>query len=148
MCHQLGTNCFKYMNLGGLCQSTTGAKHFPDWAISPASLCSSCFSNNGKRGIFSWLKNKLLRNIFKVLHFYKKCILFYVFPPCIHVCYIHASPVGAKEDIGLLGTGVPGGCEPPCRCWEVNPGPLEEHPGLLMSKPSLQPLALIIFLTI
>lgn len=72
--------------------------------------------------------------------------LFYVFPPCIHVCYIHATPVGAKEDISLLGTGVPGGCEPPCRCWEVNPGPLEEHPVLLTSKPSLQPLALILFL--
>lgn len=95
-------------------------EYFPDWKTS------------------SW------EIFFKVLHFYKKCVLFYVFPPCIHVCYIHATPVGAKEDISLLGTGVPVGCEPPCRCWEVNPGPLEEHPVLLTSKPSLQPLALII----
>lgn len=41
------------------------------------------------------------------------CFFFMCFP---HVCYINATPVGAKEDISLLGTGVPGGCEPPCRC--------------------------------
>ena len=32
------------------------------------------------------------------------------------------------------------GCEPPCGCWELNSGPLEEHTVLLTSKPSLQPL--------
>jgi hypothetical protein len=31
------------------------------------------------------------------------------------------------------------GCEPPCGCWELNSGPLEEHSVLLTTKPSLQP---------
>ncbi|KAM7334462.1 hypothetical protein ACRRTK_007782 [Alexandromys fortis] len=31
------------------------------------------------------------------------------------------------------------GCEPPCVCWELNSGPLEEQAMLLTSEPSLQP---------
>jgi hypothetical protein len=31
------------------------------------------------------------------------------------------------------------GCEPPCGCWELNSGPLEEQSVLLTSEPSLQP---------
>ena len=31
------------------------------------------------------------------------------------------------------------GCEPPCSCWELNPGPLEEQSVLLTTEPSLQP---------
>jgi hypothetical protein len=31
------------------------------------------------------------------------------------------------------------GCEPPCGCWELNSGPLEEQPVLFTAKPSLQP---------
>jgi hypothetical protein len=31
------------------------------------------------------------------------------------------------------------GYEPPCCCWELNSGPLEEQPVLLTSEPSLQP---------
>jgi hypothetical protein len=31
------------------------------------------------------------------------------------------------------------GCEPPCGCWELNSGPLEEQPVFLTSEPSLQP---------
>ncbi|WP_238841975.1 hypothetical protein, partial [Xylella fastidiosa] len=31
------------------------------------------------------------------------------------------------------------GCEPPCGCWELNSGPLEEQSLLLTSEPSLQP---------
>jgi hypothetical protein len=37
------------------------------------------------------------------------------------------------------------GCEPPCGCWELNSGPLEEQSVLLTPEPSLQPP--IIFLT-
>ena len=29
------------------------------------------------------------------------------------------------------------GCEPPCGCWELNSGPLEEQPVLLTTEPSL-----------
>jgi hypothetical protein len=31
------------------------------------------------------------------------------------------------------------GYEPPCDCWELNSGPLEEQPVPLTSEPSLQP---------
>jgi hypothetical protein len=31
------------------------------------------------------------------------------------------------------------GCEPPCSCWELNSGPLEEQSVLLTTEPSLQP---------
>jgi hypothetical protein len=31
------------------------------------------------------------------------------------------------------------GCEPPCGCWELNSGPLEEQSVFLTTEPSLQP---------
>jgi hypothetical protein len=37
-------------------------------------------------------------------------------------------------------------CEPPCGCWELNSGPLEEQSDLLTTEPSLQPL-LFLFLS-
>jgi hypothetical protein len=32
------------------------------------------------------------------------------------------------------------GCEPPCGCWDLNSGPLEEQSVLLTTESSLQPL--------
>lgn len=32
-----------------------------------------------------------------------------------------------EEGIGSPGAGVTVGWEPPCRYWDKNPGPLEEH---------------------
>jgi hypothetical protein len=40
------------------------------------------------------------------------------------------------------------GCEPPCGCWGLNSGPLEEQLVLLTAEPSLQPLFLKINLFI
>ncbi len=40
------------------------------------------------------------------------------------------------------------GCEPPCGCWELNSGPLEEQSVLLTSEPSLQLLLLILFVVV
>jgi hypothetical protein len=31
------------------------------------------------------------------------------------------------------------GCEPPCGCWDLNLGPLEEQSALLTTEPSHQP---------
>ena len=42
-----------------------------------------------------------------------------------------------QEGVRCPGTGVTDGCELPCGCWELNPGPLEK---LLTAEPSLQPL--------
>lgn len=48
----------------------------------------------------------------------------YVCAPCVH--------------IGSCGIGVTPGCEPLCRCWDSNLGPLEEQPVLLTAEPYLQ----------
>ena len=44
----------------------------------------------------------------------------------------------SEEGIRSPETGVTGGCEPPCRCWEPNSGPLQEQQMLLTAKPSFQ----------
>ena len=36
------------------------------------------------------------------------------------------------------------GCEPPCGCWELNSGSLEEQSELLTTEPSLQPVNIIL----
>lgn len=49
-------------------------------------------------------------------------------------------PSKREEDIRFSGNGVTetvNWCEPPCGCWELNPGPLEEQLGLLTMDPSL-----------
>jgi hypothetical protein len=40
---------------------------------------------------------------------------------------------GRKSDL------IMGGCEPPCGCWKLNSGPLEEQSVLLTAEPSLWP---------
>jgi hypothetical protein len=37
------------------------------------------------------------------------------------------------------------GCEPPCVCWDLNSGPLEEQSVLLTTEPFLQPHAAILY---
>ena len=44
-------------------------------------------------------------------------------------------PSGQKRPPDLITDG----CEPPCGCWELNSGPLEEQAMLLTAEPSLQP---------
>ena len=51
------------------------------------------------------------------------------------VCIV---PAEARRGAGSPGTGATGGCEPPCRCWEPNLGPLQEQPVLLPAEPPLQ----------
>jgi hypothetical protein len=43
------------------------------------------------------------------------------------------------EGVTFPGTGVADINEPPCGCWEMNSGLLEEQPVLLTTEPSLQP---------
>jgi hypothetical protein len=45
--------------------------------------------------------------------------------------------------IGSSGTGVAGRCELPCKSWELNLGPLEEQPVLLITESFLQPPSFI-----
>ena len=46
-----------------------------------------------------------------------------------------------RRGIGSPGTRVTDGGEPPCGCWEPNPGPLRGQQVLLNTEPSLQPQA-------
>ena len=45
-----------------------------------------------------------------------------------------------------LPSDTPEESEPPCHCWELNSGPLEEKPVLLTTEPSLQPYKLFFIL--
>ena len=47
--------------------------------------------------------------------------------------------VGQKRAPDLITDG----CEPPCGCWELNSGPLEEQTMLLTTESSLQPIPLL-----
>ena len=39
---------------------------------------------------------------------------------------------------------ITGGCEPPCGCWDLNSGPLEEQSVLLPTEPSRQPAVMLL----
>ena len=48
-------------------------------------------------------------------------------------------PPTTYDRVGSPGTEITDSCEPPCECWELKPGPLEERSVLLTAEPSLQP---------
>lgn len=56
-----------------------------------------------------------------------------VLPASMSVCIPHVS--GTLQGIRLPDMEVTDRCKLPCRFWDSNPGPLEEHPKLLTSKP-------------
>lgn len=63
-----------------------------------------------------------------------------VLPARMSVCHAYVWCLWSPEgDVIFPGTGGMNGCELPCRCWELNQGPLEEQKVLLTTKPSLQP---------
>jgi hypothetical protein len=55
-----------------------------------------------------------------------------------HCCSLQTQQKRASDPITY-------GCEPPCGCWKLNSGPLEEHPVLLTTEPSLQPHRVCLF---
>lgn len=57
---------------------------------------------------------------------------------------MHAQPNKARTAFGAPGIKVTDSCEMPCRCWEPNSGPLEEHPVLLTTETSSAPRATVI----
>ena len=58
----------------------------------------------------------------------------YVYSVCVRCLW------RTEKDIGAPGTGIIDDCELLCGFWELNPGPLYEHPVFLASEPSLQTL--------
>lgn len=72
---------------------------------------------------------------------------FAIFISCVWVFLLVCLPVQhmcawcfqrSEECMGFPGTGVRGGDELPGQCWELKPGPLEEHSVLLTTEQSLQ----------
>ena len=53
-----------------------------------------------------------------------------------------------EEGIESSRIGITDGCEPSCRCWELNPGLLEDQSVLLTTGPSLQPHFILFFKTL
>ena len=72
-------------------------------------------------------------------YLYSVFILFFYFFKYLFIYYVYnilsvCMPAGQKRAPDLID-----GCEPPCGCWELNSGPLEEQAVLLTTEPSLQP---------
>jgi hypothetical protein len=58
---------------------------------------------------------------------------------CISMYHMHSwYPWRPEEGIGFSRTEVTEGYELPCRCWELNLGPLQEQPVLFTAEPFLQ----------
>lgn len=62
-----------------------------------------------------------------------------VSPAWVYAQHAFVVPQNPEEGVRCPGTGVTDSCEPPCRSWEVNPGPPQEQPGVLTTEPSLRP---------
>jgi hypothetical protein len=77
-------------------------------------LCSNLFFSFFKRFIYYYT---LYNNFFIIVH----C-------SCLQTHQKRASDL------------IPGGCEPPCGCWDLNLGPLVEQSVLLPAEPSRQPM--------
>ena len=65
------------------------------------------------------------------------CFSFFLFLTLIYYTYSFW-PTGQKR----VPDPITDNCEPSCRCWELNSGPLQEQAMLLTSEPSLQPSAM------
>ena len=60
---------------------------------------------------------------------------------CVSMHHVHSWCLRRQKRVVELE--VIENCEPPCGCWEPNPGPLEEQAVLLTGESSLQPLFLL-----
>jgi hypothetical protein len=75
------------------------------------------------------LKQLCAFNIFLKIYLFTLCIW-------VHHCSLQTHQKRAADPIT-------DGCEPPCGCWELNSGPLEEQLALPTTKPSPQPLNIL-----
>jgi hypothetical protein len=73
-----------------------------------------------------------LHNLFKMK--YLKIFIYYIFIFIYMNTLLLSSVTHQKSALDPIRDG----CEPPCGCWELNSGPLEEQ-SVLTPEPSLQP---------
>jgi hypothetical protein len=89
------------------------------------------FVSLSKNGLGAGMLVFLFIYFFETRLFFKRCIyLFYLFI-CVHCHFLQTYQKNASDP-------VIDGCEPPCGCWELNSGPLEEQSVLLFPELSLQ----------
>lgn len=62
--------------------------------------------------------------------------MFGALPPCVSERSVLR---GCEEGVRFPRSGVIAVRKPPCGNWKLNLGPLEKHPVLLATEPSLQP---------
>ena len=97
---------------------------------SRTSLISRILDSLWIRNIFIKISKSINVKILRI-SFLNYLFTYYVYN-ILSVCM----PIGQKRAPDLITDG----CEPPCGCWELNSGPLEEQAMLLTTEPSLEPL--------
>lgn len=110
-------------------------------AASVSDILSSLNHEKGHRGqkLYSHLHGSFLNLAHDIYLLSAVCFNVYGCFVCMYVCIcvLFGALEGQKSASDHLpGTGVRDHREPPCICWELNPGPLEE-PLLLTTEPSL-----------
>ena len=70
---------------------------------------------------------------------FKKYLFIYLFVICKYTVVCLQTLQKRASDF------VTDGCEPPCGCWDLNSGPLEEQSALLTTEPTHQPLSVVFF---
>lgn len=120
------------------------AIHSPLGLIAFISLswCPLQLQSRNVASVHHILKNLLT---FHQKHFYFKKMYLYCSWICVGTsvsfCALPASGClqSSEEGIEFSVTGVAGGCELPCRCWELNPSRLREQQEPLTAEASLWP---------
>ena len=98
---------------------------------------------NGKNSGTSttWINLTSLNSSFKWIQIVN---VMYILPHYVQHTFARW-PQRSEKGVGSSGTGVTDGCEPPCKCWELNLGPLQEQQVFLTTKLSLE--SHLLFLT-
>ena len=73
--------------------------------------------------IYTYIHTYIHKDLFIIIHKYTSCLQMH------------------QKKVSDLITGV---CKPPCGCWDLNSGPLEEQSALLTTEPSHQPFFLLL----
>ena len=84
----------------------------------------------------SWTEDFAFGYVFKFSFIFLMYLNMFLFFVCLK---------NPEEDVIPLGTGVMHGCKASCGCWALKMDPLQEHPMLLTTEPSLQPSLQYVF---
>ena len=99
--------------------------------LAPPALCGEALSSHYRRLPILHATRICLQKYFHitVIYHFSFIPIFYfmcvsILATCMAVHMYARCPQKSEEGIRSPGTRVTDGCEPPCGCWKVNPGPL------------------------